>query len=530
MSKLRKALNFRLSLSVMMACLILSPLWLPAQAQTAEPFKAELVIRADQPQGTINRNIYGQFAEHLGRDIYGGLWVGENSPIPNTRGIRNDVIAALKKLNIPVVRWPGGCFADEYHWRDGIGPRGQRPQRINTWWGGVIETNAFGTHEFMDFCELIGADAYIAGNVGSGTPRELLEWIEYMTSDSNSSLANLRRQNGRDKPWKVNYVAVGNENWGCGGNMRAEYYADLFRRFSTFIKDYSGNHVQKVASGGLDSDFNWTETLMSQASRQMQGYSLHYYVVPTGNWDKKGSATEFGEADWHQTLERVLRLDELIGKHSAIMDKYDPQKKVGLIVDEWGNWYDTAPGRDMGALYQQNTLRDAITAGINLNIFHKHSDRVRMANIAQLMNVLQAMILTDKEKMLLTPTYHVFEMYKVHQGATLIPVELTAPEYRFGQSAIPSLHASASRDSAGRLHLSLVNLDPNHSAQVSMKVTGAKVRNATGRVLTAPMMNSMNTFEQPDAVKPQPFTGVKVQGDQITLSLPSKSVVVLELQ
>ncbi|MDQ3819207.1 MAG: alpha-N-arabinofuranosidase [Acidobacteriota bacterium] len=510
--------------------MILSPISLRAQAQGAETFKAELVIRADQPQGTINRNIYGQFAEHLGRDIYGGLWVGEDSPIPNTRGIRNDVIAALRRLNIPVVRWPGGCFADEYHWRDGIGPRGQRPKRINTWWGGVIETNAFGTHEFMDFCELIGAEPYIAGNVGSGTPQELLEWVEYMTSDSQSSLANLRRQNGRDKPWKVNYVAVGNENWGCGGEMRAEYYADLFRRYSTFIKDYSGNRVRKVASGGLPEDMHWTETLLSQAGGRMQGYSLHYYVVPTGNWDKKGSATEFNEAEWHKTLERVLGLDELISRHSAIMDKYDPQKKVGLIVDEWGNWYDAAPGPDMGALYQQNTLRDAISAGINLNIFHKHSDRVQMANIAQLMNVLQAMILTDKEKMLLTPTYHVFEMYKVHQGATLIPVELNAPEYRFGQSAIPSLHASASRDQTGRLHLSIVNLDPNRAAEVSTKVTGANVRNVTGRVLTATSMNSMNTFDKPDAVKPAPFTGIKVQGDQITLSLPPKAVVVLELQ
>jgi alpha-N-arabinofuranosidase len=510
--------------------LIAVPMSLSALAQTAEPFKAELVIRADQPQGTINRNIYGQFAEHLGRDIYDGLWVGENSPIPNTRGIRNDVVAALKRLSIPVVRWPGGCFADEYHWRDGIGPRDKRPQRLNTWWGGVIETNAFGTHEFMDFCELIGAEAYIAGNIGSGAPQELQEWIEYMTSDSNSTLANLRRQNGREKPWKVNYLAVGNEPWGCGGSMRAEYYADLFRRYSTFVKSYSGNHVQKFASGGTPSDFNWTETLMSQAGRQMQGYSLHYYTLPTGNWDKKGSATQFGEEEWYKTLERTLHLDELISKHAAVMDKYDPQKKVGLIVDEWGTWYDPEPGKEMGALYQQNSLRDAIAAGINLNTFHKHSDRVQMANIAQLINVLQAMILTDKEKMLLTPTYHVFEMYKVHQGATLIPTELTAPEYKFGQASIPSLHASASRDAAGKLHLSIVNLDPNHAAQVSTRIMGATAKNITGRVLTAPAINSINTFDKPDAVKPVPFTGFKVQGDQIMLSLPSKSVVVLEFQ
>lgn len=529
MVTVRKVLSSRLSLSLMMTYLILSPVSLHALAQNAEQFQAELVIRADQPKGTINRNIYGQFAEHLGRLIYGGLWVGESSSIPNTRGLRNDVIAALKELRIPVIRWPGGCFADEYHWRDGIGPRDKRPHRPNASWGGV-DPNAFGTHEFMDLCELLGADPYINGNLGSGTPQEMMEWIEYMTSDSDSTLANLRRQNGRDKPWKVPYFAVGNESWGCGGEMRPEQYADEFRRYATFVKDYSGNRIQKLAVGPHDDYYNWTEVLMSQAARQMNGLSLHYYTLPTGDWGHKGSATEFGEKDWHATLVRTLRLEEFIRKHSAIMDKYDPQKRIGLMVDEWGTWYDPEPGRDMGALYQQNSLRDAIVAGINLNIFNNHSDRVQMANIAQMVNVLQAMILTDKEKMLLTPTYHVFEMYKVHQGATLIPVELTAPEYKFGQSAIPSLHASASRDQSGRLHLSIVNLDPNHAAQVSTKVIGAKVRNVTGRVLTAPTMNAMNTFEQPDAVKPQPFTGVKVQGNEITLSLPSKSVVVLELQ
>jgi alpha-N-arabinofuranosidase len=530
MRNVQMALSPRCWLSIFAFALLVVPMSLNVLAQTSEPFKAELVIRADQPKGTINRNIYSQFAEHLGRDIYDGLWVGENSPIPNTRGIRNDIVAALKRLSIPVVRWPGGCFADEYHWRDGVGPRDKRPQRLNTWWGGVIETNAFGTHEFMDFCELIGAEPYIAGNIGSGTQQELQEWIEYMTSDSNSSLANLRRQNGRAKPWKVNYLAVGNEPWGCGGSMRAEYYADLFRRYSTFVKDYSGNHVQKFASGGTPSDYKWTETLMSLAGRQLQGYSLHYYTLPTGNWDKKGSATEFGEAEWHKVLERTLHMDELISKHSAVMDKYDPQKKVGLIVDEWGTWYDAEPGKEMGALYQQNSLRDALAAALNLNIFHQHSDRVQMTNIAQLINVLQAMILTDKEKMVLTPTYHIFEMYKVHQGATLIPTELTAPEYKFGDASIPSLHASASRDAAGKLHLSIVNLDPNRAAQVSIKLMGASLKNITGRVLTAPAMNSINTFDKPETVKPVPFTGFKAQGDQITLSLPSKSVVVLEIQ
>ena len=520
-----RRLSAALTVSVMAA--LLSP---GVIAQNAEPFKAELTIRADQPKGTINRNIYGHFAEHLGRLIYGGLWVGEDSQVPNTRGIRNDIVAALKKLNIPVLRWPGGCFADEYHWRDGVGPRDKRPRRINTWWGNLVETNAFGTHEFMDLCEMIGADAYIGGNVASGTPQEMMEWVEYMTSDSNSTLANLRRQNGREKPWRVPYFGVGNENWGCGGNMRPEYYADEYRRFATFVKDYSGNHVQRIASGASDENYQWTEVLMSQAARQMHGLSLHYYTLPTSNWDKKGSATQFGEDEWHATLARTLRMDEFIQKHRAIMDKYDPQNKVGLMVDEWGTWYDAEPGQEMGALYQQSSMRDAIVAGINLNIFHHHSARVQMANIAQMVNVLQAVILTDKERMILTPTYHVFEMYKVHQGATLIPVEMSAPNYTRGKASVPSLHASASRDRAGKLHLSLVNLDPNRPVQVLTRLVGPTMRNLTGRLLTAQAMNTINTFDKPDLIKPAEFTGFKLDGAQLTLSLPSKSIVVLELQ
>jgi alpha-N-arabinofuranosidase len=530
MRLVRTILRARRTAAILTYCLVTLTTTTNISAQSAEAFKAELTVRADRPQGIINRNIYGQFAEHLGRGIYGGLWVGEDSRIPNTRGIRNDVVAALKRLNVPVLRWPGGCFADEYHWRDGIGPRDKRPRGLNASWGGVVETNAFGTHEFMDLCEMLGAEAYVGGNVGSGTPRELLEWVEYMTSDSDSELANLRRHNGRERPWRVNYLAVGNEPWGCGGNMRAEFYADVFRRFATFVKDYSGNRVQKFASGGIDNDYAWTETLMSRAGRQMQGYSLHFYTLPTGDWEHKGSATEFGEEEWYKTLARTLRMDELIEKHSAVIDRYDPEKKIGLIVDEWGTWYDPAPGRELGALYQQNSLRDAVVAAVNLNIFNNHSDRVRMANVAQMVNVLQAMILTDGEKMLLTPTFHVFEMYKVHQDATLIPVELAAPVYTRGQSSVPSLQASASRDGAGRVHLSIVNLDPNRSARVSMKVEGSTHANVKGRVLTAAAMNATNTFERPDAVRPAPFTSFKAEGGAIILSLPPKSVVVLELR
>ncbi|HJX92200.1 MAG TPA: alpha-N-arabinofuranosidase [Pyrinomonadaceae bacterium] len=516
------------SLSLLLVFAFSTPI-LKTAAQTPETNKASLVIHGDQTGPTINRNIYGHFAEHLGRLIYDGLWVGEDSKIPNTRGLRNDVVAALKELQVPVLRWPGGCFSDEYHWKDGIGPRDKRPRRPNASWGGV-DTNAFGTHEFMDLCELLGADAYINGNVGSGTPQEMMEWIEYMTSDSDSTLAQMRRQNGREKPWKVPFFAVGNETWGCGGEMRPEYYADEYRRYATFIKNYSGNRIQKLAVGSHDDYYEWTEVLMAQAARYMNGLSLHYYTLPTSNWQKKGSATEFGEKEWYATLVRTLRIDEFIQKHSAIMDKYDPQKRVGLMVDEWGTWYDREPGRDMGALYQQNTLRDAVVAGINLNIFNKHADRVKMANIAQMVNVLQAMILTDKEKMVLTPTYYVFKMYKVHQDATLIPIDLSAPEYKMDQTSLPSLSASASRDKEGRLHLSIVNLDPNRPAEVSTTVSGSTVTNISGEILTASMINAMNTFDNPNTIKPAAFSSYKLQGSQLTLNIPAKSVVVLELR
>jgi len=518
-------------LVLVLIALLMWPLITPVTplAHAQNSYQATLAIRLDQPRWTINRNIYGQFAEHLGRLIYEGIWVGENSPMPNTRGLRNDVLAALKELHVPVLRWPGGCFADEYHWRDGIGPRDKRPRRSNSSWGGV-DTNAFGTHEFMDLCEMLGADAYVNGNVGSGSPQEMMEWIEYMTADADSELANLRRRNGRDKPWKVPYFAIGNETWGCGGNMRPEYYADVYRRYATFIKNHSGNRVQKLAVGGYDENYNWTEVLMSQAGKQMDGLSLHYYTLPTGKWDKKGSATQFGENEWHTTLLRTLRMDEFIQRHSAIMDKYDPQKRVGLMVDEWGTWYDSEPGRDMGALYQQNTLRDAIAAGINLNIFHKHADRVKMTNIAQMINVLQAMILTDKGKMVLTPTYHVFRMYRVHQGATLIPVDLSAPEYKLGDASVPSLSVSASRDSEGRLHVSIINLNPNQPAELTTTIWGGAIKSLTGEVLTAPAVNSMNTFDSPNTVKPAPFSRYKLEGSQVSLSIPAKSVVVLEFR
>lgn len=491
---------------------------------------AKLIIDADVRLSTIDRNIYGHFSEHLGRCIYEGIYVGEESPIPNTEGIRNDVIEALKRLQIPVLRWPGGCFADEYHWKDGVGPRENRKRMINTHWGGVVENNHFGTHEFLRLCELIGAEPYISGNVGSGTVAEMSEWVEYMTFDGESPMANWRRENGREQPWKLTYFGVGNENWGCGGNMRPEYYADLYRRYACYVRNYGENRIFKIACGANVDDYNWTEVLMRQAGPFMDGLSLHYYTIPTGNWHDKGSATEFDEKLWFETLKKTLRMEELIQRHDTIMTRYDPDKKVALIVDEWGTWYNVEPGTNPGFLYQQNSMRDALVAGINLNIFHHHSDRVRMANIAQVVNVLQSVILTEGAGMILTPTYHVFDMYKVHQGASLVATSAESPAYDIGGEPIDQLSASASVDEHGRLHISLCNLHHGDGLEVSCSIRGASVGGVTGRLLTADSMQAHNTFDEPDAVQPTEFRNFHLEQDTLVVKLPARSVATLSVQ
>lgn len=497
-----------------------------APAQTEE--RATATVRADTPGPTYDRRIFTQFAEHLGTGIYGGLWVGTNSKIPNTRGFRNDVVGALKRLGVPVIRWPGGCFADEYHWREGVGARAKRPVKINTHWGGVTEPNTVGTHEFMELAEQIGAEAYVAGNVGNGTPQEMAEWVEYMTAPA-GSLADERAKNGHKAPWKVPYFGVGNELWGCGGNMRAEYAADLTRRYATFIKAPANTRILKIAAGANVDDYNWTETMMKVAAGQIDALSLHYYTIP-GGWPPRASATQFDEAGWAETLAGAWKMDELITKHSAIMDKYDPQKKLFLAVDEWGTWYAGDPGTNPGFLRQQNTLRDALVAAIHLNVFAKHADRVRMSAIAQMVNVLQAMILTDGSKMVLTPTYHVFEMYKPYMDATVLPIEVKSPWYGKNQWVMPAVSASAVRDKAGMVHVGLANADPNKPQTISVSLKGVSATTVQGKVLSAGAMNALNDFNAPSTVAPAAFTGAQLQGDVLTVTLPAKSVVMLDLR
>jgi alpha-L-arabinofuranosidase len=488
-----------------------------------------LTVHKDKKQGKINKNIYGHFSEHLGRCIYEGIWVGEDSKIPNIEGYRIDVIEYLKKIKVPVLRWPGGCFADEYHWKDGIGPKEQRKKMVNTHWGGVTEDNRFGTHEFLRFCEIIGAEPYICGNVGSGTIQEMQEWVEYITFEGESPMSNLRKANGHAKPWKLTYFGVGNENWGCGGNMRPEFYADLFRRYSCYIRNFGTNQIYKIAGGSNSRDYNWTEVVMREAAKYMSGFSLHYYTIPTGEWSKKGSAVDFDESQWFSALKRTLDIDEMITEHDKIMTKYDPEKKIGMIIDEWGTWYDVEPGTNPGFLYQQNTLRDALIAGVNFNIFQKHCKRVQMTNIAQVINVLQSIILTDGEKMILTPTYHVFDMYKVHQDAELLETEYLSPEYKYGNEKIPQISISSSINSDGQINISFCNLHHDKDAEISCSINGGKYSKVKGRLLTSKAINDRNTFENADKVKPADITDLKINDNKLTVSLPKSSVTVLSL-
>lgn len=468
----------------------------------------------DKQGPKISKHIYGQFAEHLGRCIYEGVWVGKDSDIPNVNGIRKDVVAALKEIQVPVVRWPGGCFADEYHWKDGIGPVENRSTIVNTHWGGVTENNHFGTHEFFELIRQLECEAYINGNVGSGTVQEMQEWVEYMTMNGESPMANLRRENGQEEAWKVEFFGVGNENWGCGGNMRPEYYADLYRRYQTYVRKYGEHNIYKIACGASVDDYNWTEVLMKNAANFMDGLSLHHYSIPTRVWQDKGNALNFPEEQWYSLLEHAQYMDELITKHSTIMDKYDPEKRVGLIVDEWGSWYNVEPGTNPGFLYQQNTIRDAMLTAITLNIFHKHADRVHMANIAQMVNVLQAMILTEGEKMIKTPTYHVFDLYKHHQDAELVD--------SYGDETNHVTYTASKKD--GKVAISLCNYDVTETREITLSRKNGEFVVLKAEYITADVMDAHNTFEEPDVVAKKEFTSYLVDKETLKVTLPPMSV------
>ena len=491
----------------------------------------------DQPR--IPAEIYGQFSEHLGRCIYEGIWVGPDSSIPNKDGYRNDVLKALKDLQIPVLRWPGGCFADEYHWMDGIGPKENRPKLVNNNWGSTIEDNSFGTHEFLNLGEMLETEPYISGNVGSGTPEELAKWVEYMTAEE-GSMAELRAKNGRKKPWKVKYLGVGNESWGCGGDMTAQYYSDVYKRYALYARNYAGNRLFKIACGASEGDYEWTKTVMKNAGTKLDGLSLHYYTVPGWNCSK-GSATKFTAEDYYNTLTRTAAVDEILTKHTAIMDAYDPDRRVALILDEWGTWFDVEPGFNPGHLYQQNTMRDAMVAAINLNIFHKHTGRLRMANIAQVVNVLQSMVLTKGPKMVLTPTYYVFRMFGVHKDATAVPTHcFTGTIFSSDGGEMPDMSYSASRDKKGVLHVSLANPRLEKAVEVELVFDQLNPKSVSGEILCADRIDAYNDFDKKPEVTPAGFNGAKLvtkevpgagkKQTRVVLTLPAASIVTLEIK
>lgn len=475
----------------------------------------------------INKEIYGHFSEHLGRCIYGGIYVGKDSPIPNVNGFRTDVVEAFKAIKLPVLRWPGGCFADTYHWMDGIGPQETRKKIVNINWGGVTEDNSFGTHEFLDFCELVGCEAYVSVNVGSGTVQEAVEWVEYMTSDAESPMTELRKKNGREKPWNVKYIGIGNENWGCGGSMTAEYYSDTYKRFGEYLR----GPYQKIACGPNVDDYNWTDVTMRKCAGfgRMQGLSLHHYTIPTSNWGKKGSSTDFDKQEYYQTLSNTWYMEKLLRTHKAVMQRYDDvfEAKVGLCVDEWGVWTDVMPGTNPGFLYQQNSMRDAILASINLNLFNLNSDRVKMANIAQVVNVLQAIILTEGEKMVKTPTYHVFDMYKDHMEADLVYSNIENKQILEGKY-LPAISQSVSVDSDGKMHITISNASLEEEFEIEALMPRSEYKTVSAKILTGEY-NQCNTFDDPDAVKPQDYKGICLDGEKLTVKLPKCAVVSIEL-
>jgi alpha-L-arabinofuranosidase len=512
------------------------------QPALADSFDARVVIRADQPGPRIDPGIYGQFVEHLGRGVYDGIWVGAGSPIPNTRGIRNDVVGALRRIHVPVIRWPGGCFAETYHWRDGIGPREQRPRGVNTAWGDEVESNEFGTHEFMDLVEQLGAQPFISVNLASGSPAEAQAWMQYLTGPASSGPGKERARNGHAEPWKIPFIGIGNETWGCGGNMTAEFYSDVYRQYASVLRPY-GN---LIASDANSDDYGWTETLLTRAlhrhtqepsttlayiSRQPQigMISVHFYTFAGNDWGKKSPAVGFDEKDWALSMLRTWKTDEMISRHAAILDRHDPEGRVGISFSEWGAWWATDKNRPSN-LYQANTLRDAVIAGMTLNFFQNHAARVRMANLAQMVNVLQSLIVTDGAKMSLTPTYHVFDLYQSHQSATLLPTQVTAPDYAFQDVHVPSLSVSASRGADGTTTLTVVNLDPVRDAEIDVQLEGGAVGSAAGRVITADRMDARTGFGEPDRLAPTALKSLRVRHGGIALTAPSKSVIALTLR
>ena len=502
---------------------------------------AHIEILPGEPIGTINPEIYGHFIEHLGGVIYDGVWVGPDSKIPNEGGIRRSLIDALKAIHAPIVRWPGGCFADSYDWRDGIGAAAERKARTN-FWGGT-DPNSFGTAEFLRFCSLVGTKPYLAANVRSLPARDFYQWVEYCNSPAGSTAgAKQRGALGHPEPYNVRYWGVGNESWGCGGNFTAEEYAAEFRRFTAWVPRYE-KPLDLIASGASDHQVDWTRKLMRALQDKGQldsvfGLSVHYYSWNlsggrTTDWNRgKGDALNFNEFEWYEMLAQGSAMDPIIRDHWAVMAESDPQHQIKLIIDEWGAWY--RPGTEVRpgfTISQMLTLRDALLSGLTLDIFHRHADKVAMANVAQLVNCLHSLILATEDKFVLTPVYHVFKMYMSHMGAQAVRTEFGAPPLtydRVGKPAtLPGLSGSASI-SGKDLTLTVVNPHTSRTLETEIAVRGATITGGRGQILTHADIHAHNDFQHPDVLRPEPVS-VAVSGDRLVHRFPPASVTALYL-
>jgi alpha-N-arabinofuranosidase len=505
---------------------------------------ARIDILLDEPIGTIAPEIYGHFVEHLGGVVYDGVWVGERSRVPNIGGVRRALVEALRAVRPAVVRWPGGCFADSYDWHDGIGPRNQRPRRTNFWADeehfrsiGVVparfDPNEFGTQEFVRFCRLVGAQPYLAVNLRSGGPRSFDEWVEFCNSPAGSTtLADLRAAGGDAEPYGVRYWGIGNESWGCGGNFAPEEYAEEYRRFVAWVPDY-GVHPRFIGAGPGSGDVEWTRRFFEALDGRgdlghMWGWGLHHYSGPPA-----GDAIRFDTPDWYGLLARADDMESLITRHWQIMGQRDRNRRVKLVVDEWGAWYPMTTNVDPTHLFgQQSTMRDAVLVGLTLDTFNRHADKVAMANVAQLINCLQSLFLASGDRFVLTPAYHVFAMYAAHQGAQSLRTVVGAPAVRWTAAqneahTMRGLNGSASRQGS-TLTLTVTNPDIAQAADVEIAVRGGAVRLVRATTLTSRDVHDHNTFEAPSTVAPT-VADVTAAASPLVVHVPAASVTRYEL-
>jgi alpha-L-arabinofuranosidase len=488
-------------------------------------------VLLDQAIGTIRPEVYGQFAEHIGGVIYDGIWVGHDSKIANTDGIRQAIIDHVKTLGPVVVRWPGGCFADRYHWRDGIGPASKRPRRFGRW-REETESNQFGTHEFLRFCRLCGVRPYLAANVGTGTPEEFQQWVEYCNAPAGSTtLADERVTNGDREPFHVEYWGVGNESWGCGGKFIPEDYCREYRRFVEWLPKYD-TVLFRIAAGPNSNDLDWTRRFFARwadgSRADLEGWAPHYYCGTTGH------ALNFSVDQWYEQLHKANRMETLIKDQWAAMGEFDRRHEVKLVIDEWGSWHPAGTEINPRHLFEQmGTLRDALVAALSLDTFNRHADKVRMANVAQLVNNLHSLFLADGDKFVATPTYHVYTMYRGHQDARAVRIDVQAPDTSFqvrgGTERITRLAGSASRTRDGRATLTLAHLHASEPADVHISLHGGAAREVRHTVLTHNELNAHNTFERPDVVTPRTTT-LDVRGAELRCTLPPASVNALEVR